>query len=225
MAFSESICLGANQEWIEDPTNRSALFTRDRIRMTLTDLASPIFRSELQALISACRRTRSHVDKMCSNLLHQAVTIMPVVKREAVKNYSFLLGLGENGKEGYAVIALGILRPSDLKDIVLSKFIALLLQTKYCVGERFSRPVSNDTYLLMPLVSGMIVCFTKAKTCQRQCIKIIVELHSDFPMQDCCYCIWLLPCPAPGSRGTKVLVCRSTDADLTLEFLNPYFTE
>lgn len=32
-------------------------------------------------------------------------------------------------------------------------------------------------------------------------------------------------CPAPGSRGTQVLVCRSTDADLTLEFLNPYLTE
>lgn len=72
------ICLAANQEWVEDPTNRSALFARNRIRMILTDLASPIFRSELQALIAACRRTRLHVDKICSNLMHQAVTIMPV---------------------------------------------------------------------------------------------------------------------------------------------------
>lgn len=107
------ICLGANQEWVEDPTNRSTLFTRNRIRMTLTDLSSrglffmhltwfmhpvswrilvkrpiftvsdpfspaAIFRSELQALIAACRRTRLHVDRMCSNLMHQAVTIMPV---------------------------------------------------------------------------------------------------------------------------------------------------
>ncbi|XP_016506151.1 uncharacterized protein LOC107823950 isoform X1 [Nicotiana tabacum] len=170
------ICLGANQEWVEDPTNRSALFTRNRIRMTLTDLASPIFRSELQALIAACRRTRSHVDKMCSNLLHQAVTIMP---------------------EGYAVIDLGILRPSDLKDIVLSKFIALLLQF---VSQR-QRPVRGRA-------SKLVLNYIRTSPC-----KTAVTASG-------CYL-----CPAPGSRGTQVLVCRSTDADLTLEFLNPYLTE
>lgn len=34
------ICLAANQEWVEDPTNRSALFARNRIRMILTSLTS-----------------------------------------------------------------------------------------------------------------------------------------------------------------------------------------
>uniref|UniRef100_M1CIR8 Raspberry3 n=1 Tax=Solanum tuberosum TaxID=4113 RepID=M1CIR8_SOLTU len=32
-------------------------------------------------------------------------------------------------------------------------------------------------------------------------------------------------CPAPGSKGTKVLISCSTDAELTLELLNPHSTE
>ncbi|XP_060169761.1 uncharacterized protein LOC132600548 [Lycium barbarum] len=170
------ICLGANQEWVEDPTNRSALFARNRIRMILTDLASPIFRSELQALIDACRRTRLHVDIICSNLMHRAVTIMP---------------------EGYAVIELGILNPSELKDIILSKFIALLLQF---VSQR-QRPVRGSA-------SKLILDYIRTSPC-----KTAVTASG-------CYL-----CPGPGSRGTKVLVCCSTDADLTLELLNPYLTE
>ncbi|CAN4119475.1 unnamed protein product [Withania somnifera] len=170
------ICLAANQEWVEDPTNRSALFARNRIRMVLTDLAMPIFRSELQALVAACRRTRLHVDKICSNLMHQAVTIMP---------------------EGYTVIDLGILSPSELKDIVLSKFIALLLQF---VSQR-QRPVRGSA-------SKLLLDYIRTSPC-----KTSVTASG-------CYL-----CPAPGSKGTKVLVCCSTDADLTLELLNSYWTE
>lgn len=39
-----------------------------------------------------------------------------------------LIFFSSGKQEGYAVIDLGILCPSELKDIVLSKFIALLLQ-------------------------------------------------------------------------------------------------
>lgn len=170
------ICLAANQEWVEDPTNRSALFARNRIRMILTSLTSPIFRSELQALIAACRRTRLHVDKICSDLMHQAVTIMP---------------------EGYAVIDVGILSPSELKDIVLSKFIALVLQF---VSQR-QRPVRGSA-------SKLLLDYIRTSPC-----KTAVTASG-------CYL-----CPAPGSKGTKVLVCCSTDAALTLELLNPYATE
>ncbi|KAM3398953.1 putative protein isoform X1 [Capsicum galapagoense] len=170
------ICIGANLEWVEDPTNRNALFARNRIRMILTDLASPVFRSELQALIAACRRTRLHVDKICSNLMHQAVTIMP---------------------EGYAVIDLGILSPSELKDIVLSKFVALLLQF---VSQR-QIPVRGSA-------SKLLLDYIRTSPC-----KTAVTASG-------CYL-----CPAPGSKGTKVLVCCSAGADLTLELLNPYSTE
>ncbi|KAK4369494.1 hypothetical protein RND71_013286 [Anisodus tanguticus] len=170
------ICDGANQEWVEDPTNRSTLFARNRIRMILTDLASPIFRSELQALIAACRRTRLDVDKICSNLMHQTVTIMP---------------------EGYAAIDLGILSPPELKDIVLSKFIALLLQF---VSQR-QRPVRGSA-------SKLLLDYIRTSPC-----KTAVTASG-------CYL-----CPAPGSKGTKVLVCCSTGADLPLEMLNPSLTE
>lgn len=36
------------------------------------------FKSELQAVISACRRTRSYVEYMCCNLINEAVTVMDV---------------------------------------------------------------------------------------------------------------------------------------------------
>ncbi|KAL3532450.1 hypothetical protein ACH5RR_005971 [Cinchona calisaya] len=106
------ICQGGNQEWVEDPTNRSSLFARNRIRKSLRNLLSceyitAVFKDELQAVISACRRTRLHVDKVCSDLINQAVTIMP---------------------EGYAVINLQILNPSSVDDICLSKFLTFILQ-------------------------------------------------------------------------------------------------
>lgn len=41
-------------------------------------ISTAIFKTELQEAISACRRTRLLVDKYCSLLLNQAVTIMPV---------------------------------------------------------------------------------------------------------------------------------------------------
>ncbi|CAK9170686.1 unnamed protein product [Ilex paraguariensis] len=101
------ICQGGDQEWVEDPTNQSALFARNRIRMSLKNLSSAIFNSELQAVISACRRTRLHVDQICRNLLNKAVTVMP---------------------QGYAVVDLEILNPSKVEDLCLSKFVSLVLQ-------------------------------------------------------------------------------------------------
>ncbi|CAK9187065.1 unnamed protein product [Ilex paraguariensis] len=79
------ICQGGDQEWVEDPTNQSALFARNRIRMSLKNLSSAIFNSELQAVISACRRTRLHVDQICRNLLNKAVTVMPGAGRTLLK--------------------------------------------------------------------------------------------------------------------------------------------
>ena len=34
------ICKGGNQEWVEDPTNQSPVFARNRIRMSLNNLSS-----------------------------------------------------------------------------------------------------------------------------------------------------------------------------------------
>lgn len=72
------ICQGGNQPWVEDPTNRSPIFARNRIRMSLGNLSTPKFQSELQAVITACRRTRFYVDRTCHKFINQAVTVMPV---------------------------------------------------------------------------------------------------------------------------------------------------
>ncbi|XP_047326180.1 uncharacterized protein LOC124929838 [Impatiens glandulifera] len=101
------ICRGNNQDWVEDPTNVSQLFARNRIRMELKKLAVGTFNAELQSLISLCRRTRMYVDYTCRNLISLSTTIMP---------------------HGYAVIDLVRLNPSLVEDICLSKYISCLLQ-------------------------------------------------------------------------------------------------
>ncbi|CAN1277987.1 tRNA(Ile)-lysidine synthase [Linum perenne] len=129
------ICQAGNQEWVEDPTNQNPLYARNRIRIALAKLSSCTFQSELQAIISSCRKTRAYVDHVSNNLIDQAVTIMD---------------------QGYAIMDLIILNPSEVPDICLSKAIALVLQTSF---------TASGCYL----------------------------------------------CPAPGSRGMKILVCCSVD--------------
>ncbi|XP_020217702.1 uncharacterized protein LOC109801118 isoform X2 [Cajanus cajan] len=101
------ICLGSSEDWVEDPTNQSQLYTRNRIRMVLNKMSSSIFKFELQALISACRMTRTYVDQIGYSLIRDAVV---------VKDH------------GYAVIDLQILCPSKIEDICLMKFLSMVLQ-------------------------------------------------------------------------------------------------
>nr|GEU48853.1 hypothetical protein [Tanacetum cinerariifolium] len=68
----DQICKGSKQEWVEDPTNQKTIFARNRIQMSLGNLSSSIFKFELQAIISACRRTRFFV-----TLINQSLTVMP----------------------------------------------------------------------------------------------------------------------------------------------------
>ncbi|KAF4365419.1 hypothetical protein F8388_012784 [Cannabis sativa] len=118
------ICQGGQQTWVEDPTNQSILYARNRIRMSLRDCSSYGFNSELQAVISACQQTRLYVDNVCSNLMNKAVTVTDF---------------------GYAVIDLEILNPSKIEDICLSKFIALILQF---ISQR-NRPIRGSTSKLL----------------------------------------------------------------------------
>ncbi|XP_057545630.1 uncharacterized protein LOC130824584 isoform X2 [Amaranthus tricolor] len=128
MEFSKEdlykICVTNNHRWVEDPTNRSSLFARNRIRTALQDLKTCGFRSELQELIAICRRTRLYVDRMCQVMLDQAVTIMP---------------------HGYAVIDLESLNPSKRDDICLSRFLAVILQF---ISQRH-RPVRGSASRLL----------------------------------------------------------------------------
>ncbi|KAK7379999.1 hypothetical protein VNO78_32319 [Psophocarpus tetragonolobus] len=101
------ICQGGNEDWIEDPTNQSPLYARNRIRMVLNNVSSSTFKFELQAIISACRITRTYVDQISYSLIHDAVVIKD---------------------HGYAVIDLQILHPLKIEDICLMKFLSLVLQ-------------------------------------------------------------------------------------------------
>lgn len=101
------ICQGGDEDWVEDPTNQSQLYARNRIRMVLNNLSSTTFKSELQGMISACQKTRTYVDQISYSLIRDAVVIKD---------------------HGYAVIDLQILCPLKIEDICLMKFLSLVLQ-------------------------------------------------------------------------------------------------
>ncbi|KAJ8471118.1 hypothetical protein OPV22_025461 [Ensete ventricosum] len=101
------ICQGANLAWVEDPTNQSPLYARNRIRSSLRCLSSDFFQLELQRLISACRLARSYVESICRKMIKHSVTIM---------------------EHGYAVIDLEKLEPSSVDDLCLSRYLAWILQ-------------------------------------------------------------------------------------------------
>ncbi|KAK9098992.1 hypothetical protein Syun_026037 [Stephania yunnanensis] len=118
------ICQVDKQVWVEDPTNKSLLFARNRIRTSLSNISSPIIKSELLGIISACQKARSVIDKACLCLIKQCVTINSVT---------------------FAVICLIITRSSERSDLCLSKFIALVLQF---ISQRH-RPVRGRTSKLL----------------------------------------------------------------------------
>ncbi|CAO2822840.1 unnamed protein product [Amaranthus hypochondriacus] len=167
MQFSKEdlykICVTNNHRWVEDPTNRSSLFTRNRIRTALQDLKTCGFTYELQELIAICRRTRLYVDHMCQVMLDQAVTIMPY---------------------GYAVIDLESLNPLERDDICLSRFLAIILQF---ISQRH-RPVRGSA-------SRLLLDYIRTVPCK-----------TSFTASGCYLCA------APGTKGTKVIVCCSVQS-------------
>ncbi|XP_038879702.1 uncharacterized protein LOC120071467 [Benincasa hispida] len=162
------ICQGANQDWVEDPTNRSSLFARNRIRMSLGDLSSGTLNSELHAIISACRKTRLFVDQVCLSLANWTLTITEL---------------------GYAIIDLEILNQLKPQDICLSKFVSLVLQF---ISQRH-RPVRGNT------------------------AKLVLDYIQTVPCKTSLTAAGCYVCPAPGSKGTRCVVCCSVDCPLPSE--------
>uniref|UniRef100_A0ACD5YQP9 Uncharacterized protein n=1 Tax=Avena sativa TaxID=4498 RepID=A0ACD5YQP9_AVESA len=102
------ICQGSNHLWVEDPTNNSMQYARNRIRASLRCLSPDgAFQSELQKLIYACRLTRVCVGNACNTAIKQSVTI---------------------AEYGYAVIDLEKLDPQNVDDLCLSQYLACVLQ-------------------------------------------------------------------------------------------------
>lgn len=162
------ICQGANQDWVEDPTNRSSLFARNRIRMSLGDLSSGTLNSELHAIISACRKTRLFVDQVCLSLANWTLTITEL---------------------GYAIINLEIINQLKIQDICLSKFVSLVLQF---ISQRH-RPVRGNT------------------------AKLVLDYIQTVPCKTSLTAAGCYICPAPGSKGTRCIVCCSVDCPLPSE--------
>ncbi|XP_073058647.1 uncharacterized protein [Primulina eburnea] len=163
-----NICRGGNRLWVEDPTNQSSLYARNRIRMSLNGLPASIFKGELLEVISACRKTRIYVDKLCRCLVNQAVTIMP---------------------HGYAIIDLQTLHSTEVKDLCIAKFIALVVQF---ISQRH-KPVRGKA------------------------LRLLSNYLRTFPCQACLTVAGCYLCPAPGSKGTKVLVCCSIMSPFPLD--------
>ncbi|KAL0410659.1 UNVERIFIED_CONTAM: tRNA(Ile)-lysidine synthase [Sesamum latifolium] len=145
-----------------------------------------IFKAELQAVISACRRTRLHVDNVCHLLLNLAVTVMP---------------------HGYAVIDLGNLHAVEVEDIYLAKFAALVLQF---ISQRH-RPVRGNA-------SKLLLSYLRTFPCK---VNLVLPhfLYGSHALSFACdvTCLTVAGCylcPAPGSKGTKVLVCCSVNSSL-----------
>ncbi|KAF0932950.1 hypothetical protein E2562_013142 [Oryza meyeriana var. granulata] len=102
------ICEGSNNLWVEDPTNDSMLYVRNRIRASLRSLSiEDTFQPELHKLIYACRLTRAFIDNACSTVLMKSLTVM---------------------EHGYAVIDLEKLDPHNVDDLCLSQYLAYVLQ-------------------------------------------------------------------------------------------------
>ncbi|KAH7658332.1 tRNA(Ile)-lysidine synthase protein [Dioscorea alata] len=118
------ICQGANQPFVEDPTNQSKLFARNRIRLSLRSMPSRVFKSEIQMLITACRLTRSFVENACFKMIKENVAVMD---------------------HGYAIIDVEKLEPSNVDDLCLSKLLSMVLQF---ISQRH-RPVRGGTMQLL----------------------------------------------------------------------------
>ncbi|CAN7126935.1 unnamed protein product [Brassica rapa subsp. narinosa] len=172
------ICQWGRQDWVEDPTNLSQLYARNRIRTSIGNLQSDTFKSELQAVISECRRTRSFVDKVCTDLINQTVSVTD---------------------KGYAVLDLERLNPREVQDICLSKYLTAVLQF---ISQR-QRPIRGNTLKLLLNYIRAIPCRTSLTAAG-------------------CYLS-----PAPGSKGTKIIVSCFLDSSLPskTEILNICFNE
>ncbi|XP_024979231.1 uncharacterized protein LOC112516426 isoform X4 [Cynara cardunculus var. scolymus] len=92
-------------------------------------------------------------------------------------------------KQGYVIIDLGILNPLKVPDICLSKFVTLLLQF---ISQR-QRPVRGSAQ------------------------KLLLDYFRTFPCKSSFTAAGCYLCAAPGSKGTKLLICCSVNSALPMK--------
>ncbi|CAL5397019.1 unnamed protein product [Camellia sinensis] len=198
----------------EASNNHGILLVRPLLELSKEDMYKiSIFNSDLQAVILTCRRTRLYVDQSCCNLINQSVTIMNSIAH-VIRAYILLHGIDQpchnhgvfsvptveqriinsrsllvTSDKGYAIIDIEILNPSKVEDIFLSKFVALVLQF---ISQRH-RPVRGSA------------------------LKLLLDYFRTFPCKTSFTAAGCYICPAPGSKGSKILVCCSVDSCLPLK--------
>ncbi|KAK8970471.1 hypothetical protein KSP40_PGU008837 [Platanthera guangdongensis] len=181
------ICQGGNQMWVEDPTNQSTLFTRNCIRIALSNLPSS-FRSEVQALVTTCRLTRLFVENICHQMLEHSASVMD---------------------QGYIIVDLEKLDPSNVDDLCLSNFLVMILQF---ISQR-KRPVRGSAKRLLLEYIRNLPCKIATLT-EREVYDYPVPIsrgaRARFSSEAGCYLS-----PAPRSKGTKIIVCYSPESSVS----------
>ncbi|KAL6006230.1 hypothetical protein ACLOJK_040276 [Asimina triloba] len=150
---------------------------------------SGAFRSELLAIISACRKTRRNIDRICCNLIHQTLIIMD---------------------QGYAIIDLEKLDPSNVDELYLSRFLALVLQVVR--GAVIHQPLS--VWSSIQRLWHWIRVNEKLPDCGTSPIKQwrVGFVKSGFQTAFAAAGCYL--CAAPGSKGTRILISVCPDSPL-----------
>ncbi|KAL0925303.1 hypothetical protein M5K25_003624 [Dendrobium thyrsiflorum] len=168
------ICQSGKQIWVEDPTNQCTLFTRNRIRIALKNLSSSSFSSEMKALVSACRLTRLFIENISHKMLEHSVSTM---------------------NEGYSIIDLEKLDPSNVDDLCLSRFLVMIMQF---ISQR-QRPIRGSV------------------------MKLLLEYIRNIPCKTSLTAAGCYLCAAPRSKGKKIIVCYSPESPLSTKLLLPSF--
>ncbi|KAG0597068.1 hypothetical protein M758_UG307800 [Ceratodon purpureus] len=151
-----TVCKNAGQDWVEDPSNLSRLFARNRIRQVLADPLYDDARREIHHLITACRQTRAVLDKERDDILDFA----------------------------YAAIDTDILASRSVSDAVLGRVLVAVLQF---VAQREKPP-------------------------RGKALKILMDKLRQPPVKEAFTLAGCHVSPAPGSKGSRVMVCLSPES-------------
>ncbi|KAG0597062.1 hypothetical protein M758_UG307800 [Ceratodon purpureus] len=160
----DQVCKNAGQDWVEDPSNLSRLFARNRIRQVLADPLYDDARREIHHLITACRQTRAVLDKERDDILVKTVTLS--------KDFA------------YAAIDTDILASRSVSDAVLGRVLVAVLQF---VAQREKPP-------------------------RGKALKILMDKLRQPPVKEAFTLAGCHVSPAPGSKGSRVMVCLSPES-------------
>ncbi|KAG0572708.1 hypothetical protein KC19_VG119200 [Ceratodon purpureus] len=159
-----TVCKNAGQQWVEDPSNSSRIFARNRIRQVLADPLYDDARREIHHLIAACRQTRAVLDKERDDILAKTVTLS--------KDFA------------YVAIHTDILASSSVSDAVLGRVLVAVLQF---VAQREKPP-------------------------RGKALKILMDKLRQPPVKEAFTLAGCHVSPAPGSKGSRVMVCLSPES-------------